>query len=123
MISNSSTCQQRNVQIVGILFVCKTYLSFDGDAETIDGSLSTVSLPKNASGETDTGLCISHFDPLDIVTVECTYRNQPYVVLFTTNDHQQLFLGQIIDLVDAFTLANSSDFCAMMGSFNYWKFN
>ena len=95
-----------------IFTMCRrtTNLSFDGDAETIDGSLGPVSLTKDASSETDASFCISHFNPLDVVTVERPNWNKADVMLFTANDDQQLFFRQIINLVDAFAFTNSSDF-------------
>ena len=90
----------------------KTNLSFDGDAETIDGSLGAVSLTKDASSETDAGFCIGHFNPLDVVTIERTNWNKADVMLFTTDDDQQLLFWQIINLVDAFALTDPSDFCS-----------
>jgi hypothetical protein len=88
----------------------KTNLSFDGDAETIDGSLGAVSLTKDASSETDAGFCIGHFNPLDVVTVERPNWNKADVMLFTADDDQQLLFWQIINLVDAFALNEPSDF-------------
>ena len=55
----------------------KTNLSFDGDAETIDGSLGAVSLTKDVSivklmqtSVRSHSSVIGHFNPLDFVTVE-----------------------------------------------------
>ena len=69
-----------------------------------------MSLTKDASSETDASFCIGHFNPLDVVTIERTNWNKADVMLFTTDDDQQLLFWQIINLVDAFALTDPSDF-------------
>ena len=67
--------------------------------------------PQEARRERGARLRVGHFEPLDVVTVECSDGHQPDVVLLAANDHQQLLFGDVFDLVDAFALAHACDFC------------
>ena len=70
-----------------------------------------MSMAHESCRKTSTRFRVGHLDPLDFVAVKCSNWDETNVVLFTTNHNQKLFLSQIVDLVDTFTLAHSSDFC------------
>ncbi len=92
-----------------------TNLSFDGDTETIDGSLGAVSLTKDVSIVKLMQTSVrSHTVVLLATLIHSTLSpsnwNKAGVMLFTADDDQQLLFWQIINLVDAFALNEPSDF-------------
>lgn len=84
------------------------YLSLNGNTETVGKLWCAV---HNACCKGDAALCLCHLYPLHLVSIQRSNRDQSQMSLFARQQHQQLLLYHILQLIDFLSLSHFGNLC------------